>query len=474
MLAGCDKGRRIVIAADAAAERLGLEAGMAVTKARALVPQLRVADADAMGDARALVRLALWALRYSPVVTSDPPDGLVIDTTGAEHLHGGESAMLADMVARLAAAGIEARAAVADTWGAAHAAARFLARPTAVVPAQAAERALRPLPVDALRLSAETIRDLRALGFERIGDIVERPRGPLTLRFGPDLLRRLDQALGRAAEPIEPVHPPALVTARRAFAEPISAPETIARYTVKLVAVLCAGLEERGLGARQLDLLLRRVDNTCQAIRIGTAQPVRDAGRLTRLLCERIETVDPGFGIEAMQLAATRTEPLAARQVAASLTEEAESDIASLIDVLANRIGAHRVYRFAPVASDVPERSVARVPPLAPATGESWTGEWPRPPQLLPKPEPIDTLALLPDHPPVWFVWHGVRRRIARADGPERVFGEWWKRDAERAAVRDYFRVEDEAGERYWIFRTGDGEDPATGAHSWFLHGIFA
>jgi protein ImuB len=99
----------------------------------------------------------------------------------------------------------------------------------------------------------------------------------------------------------------------------------------------------------------------------------------------------------------------------------------------------------------VPERSVQRITPTAPDTGEAWPDPWPRPARLLPRPEPIETLALLPDHPPVSFTWRGIRRRVKCADGPERVFGEWWKRDAELSAVRDYFRVEDEAGERFWI-----------------------
>ena len=149
------------------------------------------------------------------------------------------------------------------------------------------------------------------------------------------------------------------------------------------------------------------------------------------------------------------------------------ADVSDLIDILSNRVGPDRLYRVAPVASDVPERSVARVAAMAPAVEETWPSNWPRPARLLPKPEPIDTVALLPDHPPASFTWRGVRRRVRRADGPERVFGEWWKRDAELAAVRDYFRVEDEAGERFWIYRAGDGEDVATGSQRWFLHGIF-
>lgn len=465
------------MALDAAAQSRGLRVGMAITKAQALVPDLVVLPADPRADAEGLERLAMWALRLSPVVAADPPDGLVIDTAGADHLHGGEAAMLSALVQRLAASGIEARAAIADTWGAAHAAARYAGQGMRIVVPGAHEALLRRLPVAALRLDDGLARSLHELGFERIGDLMDQPRAPLALRFGPEPGRRIDQALGMRAEPIEPVRPPEPVEVRRVFAEPIAAAETIANMIGKLVAALCVTLETRGLGARRLDLLCRRVDNSLQVIRVGTARPVRDGGRLTRLLQDRMETIDPGFGIEAMILTATLAEPLRLRQEASALMREREPDIAGLIDVLANRVGERRIYRFAPVASDVPERSVTRVPPLDPAIAasgpEGWAGDWPRPPRLLPQAEPIETLALLPDHPPVWFVWRGMRRRVRYADGPERIRGEWWKRDAELATVRDYFRVEDEAGERYWIFRAGDGEHPDSGSHRWFLHGIF-
>lgn len=447
---------------------------MAVAKAQALAPDLVIMDADLRGDAEGLDKLALWALeRLSPIVMPDAPDGLVIDTTGADHLHGGEAAMLAALIERFAAAGVEARAAIADTWGAAHAAARFLSRSTLVVPSGGVEPMLRPLPIAALRLDAEMVASLRTLGFERIGDLLDQPRAPLTLRFGPQIGRRLDQALGHAAEPIEPFRATAIIEVRRTFPEPIGAAETIARYTAHLVEALCAELEGKGLGARRLDLLFHRVDNTSQAIRVGTAQPVRDVKRLTRLLCDKIETVDPGFGIEIMDLAAVLAEPLDTRQTVSSLVQAPDPDISGLIDVLANRVGEHRLCRFTPVASDVPERTIASIPPLAPETGATWQGDWPRPPRLLAPPEPIVTMALLPDHPPVWFTWRGVRRRIRRADGPERIRGEWWKRDAELAAIRDYYRVEDDAGERYWLFRSGDGEHPETGSQRWFIHGVF-
>jgi len=475
VLIGREGRRRVVLAADAAAQHAGLRVGMPATKAQALVPGLIGNNADPAADAEALDRLALWALRlYAPIVAADPPDALVVDATGAAHLHGGEDAMLNAMVARFAASGFTARAAIADSWSAAYAFARYAARPILVVPPGESATAILDLPIAALRLPKDMVESLRVLGFERIGELTDKPRAPLTLRFGPELGRCLDQVMGRISEPIDPIRPPDLIEVRRTFAEPIGAAETIARYTGKLVIKVCEMLEAKGLGAKRLDLLFHRVDNRIEAVRIGTALPVRDVKRLTRLLCDKIETVDPGFGIEIMRLAATLAEPLAQRQMVSSLTEEPEADITGLIDTLANRVGEKRLYRFAPVASDVPERSVRRVDPVAPRTGAAWPDQWPRPSRLLPTPEPIETLALLPDQPPVTFTWRGIRRRVKRADGPERVFGEWWKRDAELIAVRDYFQVEDEAGERFWIYRAGDGEDQDTGSHRWFLHGIFA
>jgi len=464
-----------VTAVSRPAEKAGLRVGMPLTKAHALLPDILTMPADPAADAAALSRLSLWALQhYAPIVAPDPPDGLVIDTTGADHLHGGEERMLTGLVNRLAASGITARAAVADSWGAAYAAARFLADPVRVVPPGAASEAVSPLPLQSLRIPPETVTGLHVLGFASIGDVLAVPRAPLVLRFGALLGRRLDQLQGIVSEPVDPLRDPELVTVRKVFGEPIGAPETIARYTAALVQDLCLALEKRGLGARRLDLVFRRVDASLQAIRVGTARAVREEKRLVRLLCDRIETIDPGFGIEIMDLTATLAEPLVLQQAVSSLVEEERADLAGLVDVIANRIGARRLYRIVPVESDVPERSVQRIAPLAPDSGATWQGDWPRPARLLARPEPVEVVALLPDHPPAFFTWRGMRRRVKRADGPERIFGEWWKRDAELAAVRDYFQVEDEAGERFWLFRSGDEAEAANGAGRWFLHGIFA
>jgi protein ImuB len=440
----------VVLAADAAAHDVGIRVGMPASKAQALVQGLVIQDANPAADAEALERLAFWMLqRFAPIVAADPPDGIVIDSTGADHLHGGEAATLAILVEKLASVGLR----VSEPGN--------------------AERDVGPLPIAALRLASDMVRDLHVLGFDSVGDVSAQPRAPLALRFGPELGRRLDQATGRLAEPIEPIRPEALIEVRRAFAEPIGAAQTVARYIAQLAAQLCEALERRGLGARRLDLICHRVDSQAQAVRVGIGLPLRDVKRMTRLLCDKIETIDPGFGIEVMTLAATVTEPLLPKQSSSSLIDQPEPDVSGLIDLLANRVGEKNLYRAAPVASDVPERTVRHIPALAPETGAEWPGRWPRPSRLLTRPEAIDTVALLPDHPPASFTWRGVRRRVKRADGPERVFGEWWKRDPELTAVRDYFRLEDDAGERYWVYRAGNGEDPLTGLQRWFLHGIF-
>jgi protein ImuB len=474
ILVGRDGRRRVVLAADAAAHAAGLRVGMPATKAQALVRDLAIQDADPTADAEALDRLALWMLqRFAPIVAADPPDGIVIDAVGADHLLGGEAALLAILVEKLAGVGLRARAAIADTWGAARALARFDARPSPMSEPGSAARDVEPLPISALRLASGLVTDLHVLGFERVGDVLARPRAPLTLRFGPELVRRLDQATGCLAEPIEPIRPEATIEVRRAFAEPIGAAQTLERYIGKLAAQFCEALEQKGLGARRLDLICHRVDSRAQAVRVGTALPLRDVKRMTRLLCDKIETIDPGFGIEVMTLTAIVAEPLSPKQASSSLIDQPDLDVSGLIDLLSNRVGETNLHRAAPVASDVPERSVRHIPALAPETGAEWPGHWPRPSRLLIRPEAIDTVALLPDHPPASFTWRGVRRRVKRADGPERVFGEWWKRDPELMAVRDYFRIEDEAGERYWVYRAGDGGDPLTGSQRWFLHGIF-
>lgn len=465
--------KRGVSAADVAARKAGVRPGMPAAKAQAIFRDLMMVEADPLADAAALQRIALWALTvYSPIVAVDGIDGIVMDTEGADHLQGGELPMVTKIANQFRAKKLNARVAVADTWGAAHACARAINRETVIVPRGGTVRAVEKLPLSLLRLPEKIVADLRTLGFQTIGELANTARAPLALRFGPEIGRRLDQMFGRMSEPIEPVRAPEWIEVSRSFAEPIGAAETINKYVGRLVTQLVGELQRRGLGVRRTDLIVDKVDGTRQAIRAGTAKPARDVAWLTKLFRDRTEKIEPGFGIEKLTLVAVMSETLDEEQRSSSLVAEETTDITPLIDVLGNR--GQRVYRLAPVASDVPERSVRRVAATSEPVGEIWTHHWQRPVRLLDRPDPISAIALMPDYPPRSITWRGRRHNVVRADGPERIFGEWWMRDSEFDAVRDYYVVENQAGERFWIFRSGDGVDPETGDRQWYMHGIFA
>lgn len=486
-------GNRIVIAAaDMPARALGLAPGMALAQARAQVAGLDIRDADPEGDRAHLASLAMaLARRWAPTVAIEGDDTLFLDLTGVAHLHGGEARMAARLRWMLARLGYSARIAIADTPGAAWALAHFQGA-TFCPPGQHAE-ALSSLPIEALRIDPAAVELLHRLGVTRIAQLTAMPRAPLVKRFGAGLALQLDRALGRLSEPLHPVLPPEPIVIVQRFVEPIATADAIEHWLGTLVPRLTAALAQKGIGATRIELIADRIDGVPQRIRIGLARPSRDGAHLLRLLIRRIEQVEPGYGVDALTLHVRRALPLGAESFTERLDEEAAPDLAPLVDTLATRIGMRAMWRSRPVESDVPERSVTRMavldpparpllrgkrddvrqldrnPPLPP-----WHPGWPRPARLLARPERLDhVMAELPDHAPRRFTWRGQSHRVIRADGPERIQGEWWKRDAERASIRDYFRVEDEVGRRYWLFRSGDGERAVTGDLSWYLHGVF-
>lgn len=469
-----DGNRNLLAAVSPAARALGLEPGMPLTKARILVSGLDVRPADPEGDAVWLARLGLFAARrWTPRAALSGPDGLWLDLTGVAHLFGGERLMCERILAFCARLGFAARIAVAGTGGAAHALARFGGDPLILCPPGREGDAIAAMPLAALRLDEPALGAARRLGIERIGELAAMPRAPLQRRFGSDLLLRLDQALGRAPEPFDPIVPEEPPCVRLRFLEPIATAEAIAQAGGEALRRLAILLGQAGLGARRLVLVCDRVDNIAQYVILSTARATRDPVHLHKLLCVKIEKIEPGFGIERLRLVADRVEPLGAQPIAGAVAGGRPApDLALLIDRLAVRLGARRIHRLTALESDLPERSLARAGPLeAPA---DWP-RWPRPVRLLSPPEPVDRiLSVLPDGAPLRFTWRGRLYRVAAADGPERVYGEWWRRAGERDAVRDYFQVEDEAGARFWLYRRGDGDDPATGDLSWHMHGLFA
>ncbi len=471
-----EAGTRRLAAVDETASALGLFAGQKAADASALVPELHSADYDPTGDAAALEALCDWCVRFSPAVATDGLDGLFLDITGVSHLWGDEAAMAADLVTRLAVNTIPARAAVADTAGAAWALARFGGKRVVVIPPAEQAAFLRPLPIAALRLDDTAAAQLPRLGLTKVGRILDQPRAGLARRFGMGLMLRLDQALGGLEEALAFRRPPTPWFERLAFAEPISALEDLERVTDDILAAMAERLNARGQGARRFVLTFHRLDGRAYSLTAGLSRPGRTPAPIARLLKPKLGEVDPGFGIEVATLCAEEVETLAERQV--RLDDDAEAlaqeGVAALVDRLTARLGEGRVFRSLPVQSHVPERAVKRGPALSDLP-ERWDPGKPRPVRLFRQPEPIEAMALLPDNPPSKFQWRGRTHLVTCAEGPERIGDEWWRRPLDQVSsdrVRDYYRVEDAAGARFWIFRAGlyGGEE----LPRWWLHGLFA
>lgn len=468
--------RRRLAAVNRAAETLGLVPGLGLADAEARVPELAVHPATPEKDCAALRALAAWCGRWSPWTAPEGESGLWLDVTGAAHLFGGEALLLADIAERLDGLGFAAKLAMADTPGAAWALARYGAGESAtpIVAPPGDPTPLLDLPVAALRLAEAIVADLARLGFGSIGELAAAPRAALARRFGPSIGRRLDQAFGQIDEPIEPLAPQAALRIRQPFAEPIAAPEDIAAIARDLVEALCRRLADEMQGVRRLAFTLFRVDGTLVEAEIGTLRPSRDPRHLFRLLAEKLDALDPGFGIDLALIEARATDPLAPTQIALDRTgagTDDQTDMAALVDRLIARLGSAAVARYAPHGSHIPERAVRRQGPLdADPPGSAWRADPPRPIRLFARPEPIEAVAELPDGPPALFRWRRVAHRIRRAEGPERIAAEWWRAGADELPARDYYRVEDETGRRFWLYRDG----PATpeGAR-WFLHGLF-
>jgi len=512
------KGAVRITAMNAAADREGLRVGMGLADARAALPGLMVEQAAVAADEKALGSLARWCGRYSPWTTVDPHsaneltggrDGILLDVTGCAHLFGGEDGLLRDLMTRLKDFAIEARAALADTPGAAWAVARYgvLAGDAgyAIVPPGTSREALADLPVTALRLDPAVLENFDRLGLRQVRDLFALPRAPLARRFGPKIVRRLDQALGLEDEPISPTLPVVPYRARLAFLEPVGRVDDIAYALATLLEQLCSLLDQDQRGARRLTLDLFRVDGEVKSLTVGTSRPVRTAEHLARLFTGCLEQVDAGFGIDAAVLSAPVTEPLSETQTtlpgaagAAGADRGEDGNLSLLVDQLGNRLGMDKVCRFKPHESFVPERAVVTVPvaagpelkPAVQSKSEPQHEEaplWPvhlsRPLRLLSAPEPVQVVAEVPDGPPMLFRWRRDSHRVARADGPERIGPEWWRGAGPGSQqARDYYRVEDKHGRRFWLFREGlyapgashNAVTQGDPQPRWYLHGIFA
>jgi protein ImuB len=502
-------GRRLLAAVNPAAAAAGLAPGMPLADALSFLPGLATTLAKSAEDAAALRRLTEWCGRYSPWTAPDGTDGVRIEITGSAHLWGGEKALAADLMTHLERQCVTGRIAIADTLGAAWAMARFAEAGGGIiiVPPGEPRAALASLPVEALRLDAITTQGLRRVGLKRVGDLYAMPRDALARRFGEMVARLLDQALDNLPEPLSPLGEVPSRRVRLSFAESITEPADLMLAAERLTADLVVRLAREGTGARRLDLAFHRVDGRVEHISLGTARPSRDPRHLAALFRERLDTIDPGLGIEDMILAAYAVEPLPAEQIGlpGHTAGQETSGIAPLLDRLGNRLGLAAISRLESRESHIPERASVRVqphltlprlkrgplplppkgrrgpktpspPPGAERAGVRWglSGKSPRPIRLFDPPEPVEAFWVLPDDPPFRFMWRRRRHRVMRADGAERIADEWWRPGAsgEVDAIRDYYRVEDEEGRRFWLFRAGlHGGDREP---RWFVHGVFS
>jgi protein ImuB len=484
------KGLRLV-AVNATARSFGLMRGMRLADARAQLPELLTELHEPEEDMKSLLGLCRWMERYSPWVAPDAPDGIFLDVTGVPHLFGGETKMLAEMKSRLAAYGFSARSGMGATIGAAWALARY----------DATE--LKALPIEALRIDDSSARTLRRLGLKTVCALLAIPRASLARRFrgetiGENVLIRLDEMMGVRDEPLNPLNPPTSFMAHRALMEPVISSESLSAVLTGLITMLCRSLEAEGKGALRLILKLFRTDGSRINLPAGFSAATHDPRHMLRVLAPKLETIDAGFGIDAMTLEARETASAKLQQYG-FMEDDSTLGLEQLNDRVLNR-HEREITALEQVESHIPERAEKHAP--SPLAGESGAQRRmkgravrgknpssPASPDLLPQgereksssrpllifeaPEPAKVIASVPDGPPMRLTWRRVTRRVVKSQGPERVAPEWW-RLAEGERPRDYYVVEDAQGRRYWLYREGLYGETGEDQPRWFVHGLSA
>jgi protein ImuB len=463
------------------AEALGLTRGMALADARAMVPELSVAMADEHADLQLLEKIATWCDRFTPFVALEAPDVLLLDVTGATHLFGGERAMLDTLRAALQKQKLAVRAALAGTAMAARALAREC--DGAIVAPGEESAMVAQLPIDALLLDPHVTHAFRRAGLKTVGQVANRTRAELVGRFGHEVASTIDRALGRGEKPISPRLPLPDYMAEHRFADPVTNQEVVAATLQKLAGSIAHILEERSEGARALEAAFFRADGAVFRLGIEMGRPTRDPKIVERLFREKLDSLadplDPGFGYDLIRLSVPHAERINPEAIAFETSQQDDDEIAFLVDRLAARFGVESVISFLANDTHIPEAASVAVP--AQRKHESKTpweavrgaGEAPRRPlRMFDRPEPIQAVAEIPDGPPLRFRWRRALHEVALAEGPERIAMEWWRHQP-AMPTRDYFRVEDKSGRRFWLYRAGlYGRE--TSEPKWFVHGVFA
>ncbi len=467
-----------------AALREGLAPGLPLADARARLPRLVTAEADRTADAEILALLVARCERYTPLVALDEPHGMILDVAGCAHLFGGEAGLHARILQDMEALGFSARAALAGTPDCARALSRFSAG--GIFPPEEEQAAVARLPLAALETEEEVLLALRRAGLKTLGDVAARPTKIFAARFGADFPHKIERLFGREDLRITPLRPPPDCMVERHFAEPLTQRESIESVLHDLMLETARLLERRGEGGRLFEASFFRADGFVRRLSVETLRPTRDAKILSLLFREKLDALvdplDPGFGFDALRLAVPRAEKFATEQMdfAGATAREAEQELSELLDRLTTRFGRERVLHFVRLDTYAPERESPAVPAAcvsaavwpAPAADEPPA----RPLTLFDPPQPVEVLALAPDGPPARFRWRRQAHDVLRAEGPERIAPDWTRLDPvdlePQTPTRDYYRVEDSEGRRFWLFRRGlyeNGDEPR-----WFLHGLFA
>jgi len=448
---------------------MGVFPGMVVADARAQLPQLLIRDEPEAMAARVLKSLAVYCIRYTPVVAVDQDEGLLFDISGCTHLWGGESSYLTAISTRFKELSYHIRVGIADTVGLAWALSRFGSGNEIVGAAESRSR-MGLLPPAALRIDPESVDRLNRLGLKSIRQFWSFPREALRRRFGQAILDRLDQAEGRKPEWLEPVLSPPEYEERLPCLEPIRTRNGIEIAMDRLLQTLCERLQGEGKGLRQLLFSGFGIDGEYSSIRVGTLRPSASPIHLRKMLGEQLEKFEPGAGIELFSMVPSQLEPLHTGQhkLWSDSASLAGQELSEMMDRIAGRLGPNRIRRFRQAEHHWPENAIEEIPVLENEEAINWRRGLMRPLHLFKTPEPVQVTAPIPDYPPMLFHFRGRLHRIRKADGPERIETEWWLQEGEH---RDYYAVEDEEGKRYWLFRTGH-YDPEKN-NQWFLHGLF-
>ena len=470
VLASPDHGRMVITAANHLAEGFGVEVGMVVADARAIIPFLEVSDDKPSLSLKLLKGLAEWCIRFTPVVAIDFPDGLILDVTGCAHLWGDERSYLNNIITRISGLGYKVHAAMADTVGTSWALARF-GQDSPIIETGKQSFALLPLPPSALRLETKTVALLEKLGLHQVKDFIGMPRSSLRRRFGQVLIQKLDQALGHEEEVILPVQPIEFYQERLPCLEPILTATGIAIALERLIETMCLRLKQEEKGLRVALFKCYRVDGRTETIEIGTHRPSYNSLHLFKLFEIRLSTIEPALGIELFILEAQKVEDVSPFQEKLWETSCGLDNIglSELLDRFTGKFGQGHVHRYIPDEHYWPERSIKAASSVHDKLQTAWKLYRPRPVLLLPKPEPIEVTAPIPDYPPMLFRHKEKLHKIIKADGPERIEQEWWLQQGQH---RDYYSVEDEEGHRYWLFRLGHYDTDKI--YQWFIHGFFA